>query len=69
MQRTEIIDKNNLFELIEFILSDSKFELYESYSDMEKEIVRINNNAEFKGYFEHSLSENKRQLGFRHLSS
>jgi hypothetical protein len=64
MQRTEIINKEKLFELIEFILSDSKTELYESYSEMEKELVRINNNSEFKDYFAHSISENKKQLGF-----
>ena|SRR5690554_2069014 len=64
MQRTEIIDKNQLFELMEFVLSDSKNELFESYSEMEKEIVRINNYSEFKDYFEHSTSEKKKQLGF-----
>ena len=64
MQRTEIIDKNQLFELIEHILSDSKTELYKSYSEMEKELVRINNYSEFKDYFHHSISENKKQFGF-----
>ena len=64
MQRTEIINKNKLFELIEFILSDSKTELYESYSEMEKELVRINNCSEFKDYFAHSISEDKKQFGF-----
>ena len=51
MQRTEIIDKNQLFELMKFVLSDSKNELYESYS-------------EYKDYFAHSISENKKQLSF-----
>ena len=60
MQRTEIINKNKLFELIEFILSDSETELYESYSEMEKELVRINNFSEFKDYFQLAISENKR---------
>lgn len=64
MQRTEIINKEKLFELIEFILSDSMTELYESYSEMEKELVRINNFSEFKHYFKHSTSEKKVQLGF-----
>ena len=64
MQRTEIINKKELFELIEFILSDSKAELYESYSEMEKELVRIKNYSEFKDYFAHSISENNMQLGF-----
>ena len=64
MQRTEFINKNDLFELIEFILSDLNNELYESYSEMEKEVIRINNFAEFKDYFEHSISEKKMQLGF-----
>lgn len=64
MQRTEIITKKELFELVEFILSDSKVEFYESYSEMEKELVRIKNHSEFKDYFAHSKSENKKQLGF-----
>ncbi|WCO03576.1 hypothetical protein [Psychroserpens ponticola] len=64
MQRTEIINKKEFFELIEFILSDSKAELYESYSEMEKDLVRIKNYSEFKDYFSHSIAENKKQLGF-----
>jgi hypothetical protein len=64
MQKTEIIVKNQLFELMEFVLSDSKNQLYESYSEMEEEIVRINNFSAFKDYFEHSTYRNKKQLGF-----
>ncbi|MDK2772382.1 MAG: hypothetical protein KYX68_09180 [Flavobacterium sp.] len=64
MQRTEIINKEKLIELIDFILSDSKTELYESYSEMESELVRISNFSEFENYFEHSTSEKKKQLGF-----
>lgn len=64
MQRTEIIDKKKFFELIEAILLDSKIGFYESYSEMERELVQIKNFAEFKNYFEHSISENKKQLGF-----
>ncbi|MDR0262368.1 MAG: hypothetical protein LBJ04_04005 [Sphingobacterium sp.] len=51
MQRTEILTQNQVIELIEFILSDSKNELYESYSDMEKEIIRFSNSTEFDDYF------------------
>uniref|UniRef100_UPI00404B8171 hypothetical protein n=2 Tax=Flavobacterium sp. TaxID=239 RepID=UPI00404B8171 len=64
MQRTECKNKNDFFELIEFILSDSKNELYESYSEMEKGVIRIHNIAEFKDYFEHSIAEKRIQLGF-----
>ena len=64
MQRTEIIDKNKLNELIEFILSDSKTEIYESYSEMEKELININNYSEFDDYFQRSISENTKHLGF-----
>ncbi|WP_298330489.1 hypothetical protein [uncultured Dokdonia sp.] len=64
MQRTEFIDKNQLFGLIEYILSDSKIEFYESYSEMEKEIVQISKYSEFLKYFENSISENKKQLKF-----
>ncbi|NER11754.1 hypothetical protein SAMN06265375_1112 [Muriicola jejuensis] len=64
MQRTEIIDKNQLFELIEYILSDSKTEFYESYSEMEKEIVRINNLFEFQDYFDNGIANGKVHFGF-----
>tara|TARA_R110002050_G_scaffold299550_2_gene465519 strand:+ start:31 stop:558 length:528 start_codon:yes stop_codon:yes gene_type:complete len=64
MQRREFINKNQLFELIEYILSDSKTEFYESYSEKEKEIVRIKTYSEFLKYFENSISENKKHLGF-----
>lgn len=64
MQRKEIIDKNQLFELIEYILSDSKTEFYESYSEMEKEIVRINNLSEFQDYFDNGIANGKVYFGF-----
>ncbi|MDV7141015.1 hypothetical protein R3X28_19185 [Maribacter sp. TH_r10] len=64
MQRTEIINKTKLFELIEFILSDSKTEFYESYSEMEKELIRIKDLTEFKDYFQKGISEGKTQFGF-----
>ena len=64
MQRTETIDKNQLFELIEYILSDSKTEFYESYSEKEKEIVRINNLSEFQDYFDNGIANGKVHFGF-----
>ncbi|MFC4221433.1 hypothetical protein [Flagellimonas marina] len=64
MQRKEIIDINQLLELIEFILSDSKTELYESYSEMEKEIVRVNTLSEFKNYLDNGISNGKVHFGF-----
>lgn len=64
MQRTEIIDKNELFELIEYILSDSKTEFYESYSEMEKDIVRIDCLADFQNYFHNGIANGKVHFGF-----
>ena len=64
MQRTETIDKNQLFELIEYILSDSKTEFYESYSEMEKEIIRINNLSEFQDHFDNGIANGKVHFGF-----
>lgn len=64
MQRREIIDKNQLFELIDYILSDSKTEFYESYSGMEKEIVRINSLSEFQDYFNKGIANGKMHCGF-----
>ncbi|MBW8244317.1 hypothetical protein K1F50_16020 [Muricauda oceani] len=64
MQRKQVIDKNQLLELIEFILSDYKVELYESYSEKEKEIVRINTLSEFKNYLDYGISNGKVHFGF-----
>mgnify|MGYP003631125140 FL=1 len=64
MQRTENIDKTQLFELIEYILSDSKTEFYESYSEIGKEIVRINNLSEFQDYFNKGIANGKVHFGF-----
>lgn len=64
MQRTEIVDKSSLFELVEFILADSKTEMYESYSEMEKELVQITDYTCFKEYFQCATNENKNHLGF-----
>tara|TARA_R110001583_G_scaffold55092_1_gene167871 strand:- start:68 stop:571 length:504 start_codon:yes stop_codon:yes gene_type:complete len=64
MQKTEIIDKNQLFELIEFILSDSKTEFYESYSEMEKELIQINSLSEFRAYFDNGIANGKVHFGF-----
>jgi hypothetical protein len=64
MQKTEIIDKNKLFELFEFISSESEVQIYESYSEMESEIIRIKNYSEFSNYFKHRVSESVKHLGF-----
>jgi hypothetical protein len=64
MQKTEIINKTELNNLIEYILSDSKALIYESYSEMEKELICLNNYSQFKEYFERSISENEKHLGF-----
>ncbi|GAA3646451.1 hypothetical protein [Flavivirga jejuensis] len=64
MQRTEIIEKNQLFELIKYIFSDSKTELYESDSEMEKEIIRINSMSEFQNYFDNGITNGKKHFGF-----
>ena len=64
MQKTEIIDKNKLFELIEFIFVDSEVQFYESYSEMEMELKRINSFSEFIEYYAKSISENEKHLGF-----
>ncbi|MEM6517601.1 MAG: hypothetical protein AAF688_15575, partial [Bacteroidota bacterium] len=64
MQRTEIIDKNQLFELIEYILLDSETEIYESYSEMEKEIVQIKTLSKFRDYFDHGLNNGRVHFGF-----
>lgn len=50
MQRTEIINRNQLIDLIDFILTDSEVQIYESYSEPEIELVRINNRTEFDSY-------------------
>ncbi|GAB5399405.1 MAG: hypothetical protein Aureis2KO_09900 [Aureisphaera sp.] len=64
MQSTEFIDQNQLYHLIEWILSDSKNQLYESYSEFEKEIVRIETLSGFKGYLGNGISNGKKQFGF-----
>lgn len=64
MQRTEILTQNQVIELIEFIFSDSKNELYESYSDMEKEIIRFSNSTEFEDYLLKGISSKVRNFTF-----
>ncbi len=64
MQRTEILTQNQVIGLIEFIISDSKNELYESYSDMEKEIIRFSNSTEFYDYLLKGILNNVRNFTF-----
>jgi hypothetical protein len=64
MQKTKVIDKNHLFELVEYILSDSKTEFYESDSEMEKEIIRIKSMSEFENYFDNGITNGKKHFGF-----
>lgn len=64
MQRTELIDKNELFELLEYILSDSKNGLYESYSAIETEIIKLETFPELKEYLGDRMTEGKTQFGF-----
>lgn len=45
-------------------MSDSKNAFYESYSEMEKEIFRIETLSAFKDYLENGISEGKTQFGF-----
>lgn len=59
IQRKELIDKNQLFELTEYILPDSENELYESFSEMEKEIVRIKTLSEFEDYLGNEIANGK----------
>lgn len=64
MQWTKTIDKNQLFELIEYILSDSKTEFYESYSEVEKEIIRINSLSKFRDYLANGIINGIVHFGF-----
>lgn len=64
MQKTQTIDKDKLFELFKFILSDSKALVYESYSKMEEELILINDFSEFKNYFESSILKNEKNFMF-----
>lgn len=64
MQHTELIDREQLYGLIEYILSDSKNELHESYSEMEAEIIQINSLTEFQSYFENGNINGKTHLNF-----
>lgn len=62
MQSTEILTQNQVIELVEFILLDSKNELFESYSEMEREIVRFKNSKEFEDYFRQKIANSVRNL-------
>lgn len=64
MQRRETIDKNRLYELFDFIFSDSSVQVYESYSQMEEKTVQINDKNGFNIYFQKAISENAKNLGF-----
>lgn len=64
MQRAEFIDKNKLLELIEYVLSDSKNELYESYSEMGKEIIQINSISEFQNYLNNRIANKEIHFSF-----
>lgn len=64
MQKTQTIDKDKLFELFKFILSDSKALVYEYYSKMEQELILINDFSEFKDYFESSILKNEKNFMF-----
>lgn len=61
MQRTEIINRNRLFNLIEFIFSDEKVELYESYSKMEEELIQISDFNQFETYLYKGIEEGQKK--------
>ncbi|WP_177764444.1 hypothetical protein [Flavobacterium sp. I3-2] len=62
MQYKDILTHNQVIEIIEFILSDSNNELYESYSEMGKEIIKFKDLNHFENYLSNAITNNLRKL-------
>ena len=58
MQKVETLNRKGLNDLVKFIFSESDIKFYESYSEMDKELIQINSYLEFDRYF-NKLSTNK----------
>lgn len=64
MQRAEVIRYEDLPLLIEAIFSNGEVEVYESYSDMEQELIQISGEEEFIKYVEGKIKSGFDQLSF-----
>ena len=64
MQKTEIIDKSQLLDVMGFVLSDSEIELYESYSAMEENLIRIKSSSDFQKYLAERIKNGTLNFGF-----
>lgn len=64
MQRTESIKSENLPQIINTIFSIGDVNVFESYSEMEKDLIQINNADEFKDYVREAVKNENRLLDF-----
>lgn len=64
MQRTEIVGRSKIDAMIELAFQIGDVQVFESYSEMDEEIIEIKNHQEYLAYFQNSIYRNKKHLAF-----
>ena len=64
VQRTESVKKKKINELMELAFQIGEVRIFESYSEMEEEIVEIKNYQDYLNYFQKSINQKKKHISF-----
>jgi hypothetical protein len=64
MQRTEIVKKEKVDEIIKLAFQIGEVQVFESYSEMEEEIIEIHNYENYLQYFQKAIAEKKKSIAF-----
>lgn len=64
MQRTELVPKSKIDEVVKFAFQIGEVRMFESYSEMDEEIVEIKNYHDYLKYFQESIDKKKKHIGF-----
>lgn len=64
MQRTEIVDRKKIDEIMQLAFQLGEVQVFESDSEMEKEIVEIKDYKHYLDYFQNSIDNEERYIAF-----
>lgn len=64
MQRTEIVERSKIDEIMHLAFQIGEVQIFESYSEMEKEIVEIKDYQHYLDYFKEAINNDKKHIEF-----
>ena len=64
MQRTEIVKKEKIDEIMKLAFQIGEVQIFESDSEMEEEIIEIGNYENYLQYFQKAIAKKKKSIAF-----